>query len=119
MRKSQNTEFKITMKKIFLFVALQLLMTSSFAVTVMGARSCGTWIEARKSGGISELASEAWIIGYLTGLSVESDKDILASTDANSIYLWTDKFCRDNPLDRLDKAGYYLFVELISKIRNK
>ncbi len=107
------------MKKIFLFVALQLLMTSSFAVTVMGARSCGTWIESRKSGGISEIAPQAWIVGYLSGISVESGKDILASTDANSLYLWMDKYCRDNPLERLDNGGYNLFIELARKIRNK
>lgn len=92
-------------------------MTTAFAVTVMGSRSCGEWVEARKTGGYSEIAVQGWLGGYLSGLAVESGRDILASTDLSSLSLWMDKHCKDNPLRRIDGAGYFLFIELERKIK--
>ena len=105
------------MKKTFFLIILQLLVSSAFAVTVMGNRSCGNWIEGRQTGGISDVAASAWLVGYLSGLAVESNKDILASADGPSLFLWMDKYCRENALDRLEKAGYILSIELAGKIR--
>ena len=91
------------------------------AITVLGARSCGTWIESRtdNSSGKSwaSLASESWLVGYLSGLAGGIDKDFLKGTDAPSIFLWVDNYCRSNPLKAIDDAGIALALELVKQKR--
>jgi hypothetical protein len=103
-----------------LAVAAFLWTGTAQAATSMGVRSCGKWVAAHsepRGGTVDQIAVEAWLVGFLTGLAMESEKDILKDVDAPSIFLWTTNFCKANPLAGTDEAGYKLFLELSKKLR--
>ena len=61
----------------------------SQAVETRGAPSCGAWI--KQKGTLQGSGSKGWLVGFLTGVAVESDKDLLAGTDSDSLFLWVDR----------------------------
>ena len=115
------------MWKRSLFVAviahLSLAVASPHAsaqrVGIKGGASCGTWVKEEASHkNMSEGInfSRNWIVGYLSGLAVATKKDFWGTPNVNlldndSVFLWVDNYCRRNPLNNLDDAGYALFIE--------
>jgi hypothetical protein len=95
---------------------LVLSATTSEAQAVMtrGAPSCGKWI-AEKGNGPMRGGYEWWLLGFLTGVAVSSDKDFLRGTDNESIYLWVDNYCSSKPLSSVTEAGDRLSEELIKQ----
>ena len=57
--------------------------------------TCGRWLEDRKAGrdGIT-----LWALGFLSGVAIYHETDILAGLDAGGIQQWLDRYCRDAPL---------------------
>jgi hypothetical protein len=90
--------------------------TSANAFSTIGDRSCGKW-STRRQNPYVEASSEAWLMGYMTGLASASEKDVLADTDGESIILWMDNYCRTHPLDRVGAGGATLFFELMGRKR--
>jgi hypothetical protein len=86
------------------------------ALTTVGDRSCGQW-EGRAQNGYAKLAIESWLMGFLTGLAVGTDKDVLAVPDGASLMLWMDNYCRANPLDTIGTGGKALYLELLARQR--
>lgn len=80
-----------------------------------GSRSCGTWVDLRKENSSVTKASEAWLVGYLSGIVAATGKDALRGTDNSSLFLWMDNYCRSNPLSQLFEGGDKLFIELAKK----
>ncbi|MDM0002209.1 hypothetical protein QTI24_26630 [Variovorax sp. J22P240] len=99
-------------KLIALGLAAAMACGSASAVTIMSGRSCGEWIKDRAELKLKDAVNSAWLVGYLSGMAVESEKDLLSSIDAESIYLWMDNYCRANPLKRVSTGGWVLFEEL-------
>lgn len=97
---------------LFAFFLLSCLTTSANALSTKGARGCGVWVTDRSAGLSRSVGNETWFIGYLSGLAVYSNKDILKDTDNDSLYLWVDNYCRSNPLKDISDAGVDLFFEL-------
>lgn len=92
-------------------------------VTILGSHSCADWLKDRKEEeqpdakpytGIGILSSEAWLGGFLTGLNVndDSDQDILGAVDMDTVIVWTDRYCAQNPSRSLKDAGQGLYMEL-------
>lgn len=103
-------------------IALTLFSEMAFAVvTIRGTRSCGQWIEIRddeKKGvkPITSISVQSWLIGFLSGQALESDKDFWGKEGANSldnasVFLWMDNYCRANPLKPLNQGADQLFEE--------
>jgi len=90
-------------------------------VEVRGARSCGTWIkeqaEKNSMAALAALASETWLLGYISGMAAKTNKDFIRGTDNPSISLWVSNYCQANPLKRIDHAGDALFIELVKQKR--
>ena len=110
------------MKKSVAFIVCALLVASTYAVTVRGVRSCGKWIAAHPippSVSADSLAQESWLVGYLSGVSVESNVDVLKNVDNESIFLWMNNYCQQNPLMDIGDGGYTLFLELKRKVDRK
>jgi hypothetical protein len=92
----------------------------------VGNRSCGSWIEARRSVGLLPDVYEGWIAGYLSGsnaiISYEYHTDDLAQaqkqTDARGLYAWIDNYCQAHPLNSIAQAADALSGELIQRARN-
>ena len=63
---------------------------------------------------------KSWLMGYISGLSMELNAtilkvDVLKDTDAESLFLWMDNYCKTNPLNTLSDGELELFVELIKR----
>lgn len=86
--------------------------TSSNAITVRGAPSCGNWFEDT-----TRIGSKHWLNGFLSGVSVEKGKDILEVVDADSVFLWMDNYCRSNPLGSVFQGATKLTKELEKRIK--
>ncbi|MDO8988075.1 MAG: hypothetical protein Q7U91_00410 [Sideroxyarcus sp.] len=56
--------------------------------------SCASWQYARARG---EQYQTAWLLGYLTGVSVGANVDILRGVGPEFIESWMDNFCNANP----------------------
>lgn len=112
---------KLNAKKSLLPVLGALLLwtggTIAQAVEVIGARSWGAWLEYRAQRGSSSVTTEAWLVGYLSGIAISRGKDALKGTDNQSIYAWMDNYCRANPLSFLPEGGQHLFWELVKQKR--
>ena len=87
------------------------------AVTIRGAPSCGNWIEEREKGSMSSLANGYWLLGFLSALAIETERDFIKGTDNASIFLWADNYCRANPIRDISDGGYRLFIELSKQKR--
>lgn len=59
------------------------------------------------------MQKETWAVGYLSGLNVY-EGTMLSSNAPNheSVFLYVDKFCRENPLERYSMALIRLIREL-------
>jgi len=55
---------------------------------------------------------EGWVMGFLSASADASGKDFLKDTDAKSIFLWMDNYCRANPLKHVAHGARELFFEL-------
>jgi hypothetical protein len=77
-----------------------------------GLVSCGNWVEYRM--GENSAEEEWWIRGYITAYNSQTPKtfDIKGNADLNSIFLWMDKWCQENPLKDLADGMYDLTNEL-------
>jgi len=65
-----------------------------------GTITCGQWVKGRKKEGMAHLSSVFWIAGYITAYNLYKPDvyNILGSTDMESVLLWMDKYCHENPL---------------------
>ena len=104
---------KRRVKVLFLASVLALASFGADAVETIGDRSCGKWIEVRKATTWNTLEVQAWLIGYLSGLAVASNKDIAKGTDNESIHAWMDNYCKSNPLKYLGSGGLELYRVLV------
>lgn len=71
------------------------------------------WLSDRQERGWQATTTEAWLVGYLTGLAMAFEKDILKGTDNPSVFAWMDNRCKANPLSNLSTEGGALFFELV------
>jgi len=87
--------------------------------TILGAveNSCADWITERDRKNAQ--AYEFWLMGFVTGLNVSKDHrdDFLSGIKANSLELWMDKYCRENPLKTIPQGAFQLIEELTGKKR--
>ena len=99
---------------IFLMMVLMSSWMPVDAKTVesRGDRSCGVWITEGKAGTSARVITEAWLVGFLTGLVVATGIDALRGTDNESLYLWMDNFCQREPLKNIAHGGAELFNKL-------
>ncbi len=106
------------MRKISVIVSTAALLcwsSSASSVTTMGDRSCGNWVRPQQAGNnvqIEKLALENWLVGFLSGMAVASKIDVLEHAAGKSLYVWMDKYCQANPLNRMSEGALELFIEL-------
>jgi len=81
---------------------------------VQGPISCGIWVKDRQKGGWEFASDVYWIGGYITAYNAQTPDvfDILNKTDMESVFLWMDKYCQENPLRKLAEGMESLTDEL-------
>ena len=104
-------------KRMMLLVGCCLLAASAWssAAESRGSRSCSKWLEERRQAESKEdlnkipiLISKSWFLGYLSGRASRSAQDWLKGTDNESIFLWLDNYCRDQPQQDLESGALVL-----------
>ena len=76
---------------------------------------CGAWVKGRKEeGSWPELVYISWITGYITAYNQQTPDvySIRGSTGMESVYLWMDKYCQENPLGSLSSGMVLVTIEL-------
>jgi hypothetical protein len=85
---------------IALALCLVLPLPAQAAVTIEGDVECADWVKWRTKSGSDIL--EGYVIGLLNGLSIARDVEFWQvdgrRLSRESVALWMDKYCRDNPL---------------------
>ena len=104
------------MRRLIVVVFLSCVVQSSQGMTIRGAPTCGGWLTQRSSP-TGESVELAWIVGYLSGLAIGFNEDVLGSVDNPAIAGWLDTYCRDHPLESFGSAGQDLFIELANKAK--
>lgn len=97
------------MKALFLLCALAVSNAAPAEVVSIGDWRCTEWSARRQSGERTD-APQMWLAGFMTGIATSRDIDVLAITDAESLFAWMDKFCARLP-DKQISAGGILFYE--------
>jgi hypothetical protein len=102
---------------LLLSLALAALTTATFRVsagTSFGGGDCGQWFN--KTG---RLNAKIWLSGYLSGLNSAIGKQfgdpLIKLSSMEQAFLWTDNYCKANPLSTLPEAGNALYMELRGK----
>jgi phosphoserine phosphatase len=80
-----------------LWLTIPLPACAVTSLTIKDA-SCASWLEARAR---NEQYQTAWLLGYLTGVSVGAEVDILKGVRPEVIESWMDNYCRSNPQKRM------------------
>ena len=102
---------------------------SAFSASLMGSGTlrCAEWTRLRifadQTGHAKELASlqqvQAWIDGFISGVSSESGQpDLLSSRGAvAALYPMVDNYCKASPVDTVGDATMELVKELRKRAR--
>lgn len=102
--------------RLFLVLCAVGFSSGSYALATLGDISCGAWVADRTTHSFNEHTDEAWLTGVVTGMVLSSGADVLRDTDAESAYLWIDKYCTRNPSRTVSMGATVLFNELQKKM---
>lgn len=90
---------------------------SDHVISGAGSASCGKYLEDRASG--SQLVKAlywSWLQGFLSGANIHAavyDEELMvAIPDSETLLIYVDKHCRDNPLHQVHQAAFALYREL-------
>jgi hypothetical protein len=103
-------------KAIIILLIYLILPTQCFAgAASVIAKTCETWNQHIQADDSSAIVDEAWLIGYLSGISTSADIDFIKMIDTDSIKSWVDNYCQAHPLKLLEDAGQTLAQELMER----
>lgn len=82
----------------------------------VGRQTCQTYMEARKTGGVSEISYKNWISGYLTSSNRATDDtyNLLGGTDFQGAMVWLDLYCKKNK-----KNTVYMGIANLTAVMHK
>ena len=107
------------MNKLILIIALALVSTGAWGYTSQGAGTdgCGKYVAEKQKNSITHYKEIAWVQGFITGGNSErerngGDSQIAKEVGAESIALWLENYCQENPLRSLTEATEALVEEL-------
>jgi hypothetical protein len=108
------------MRKIFktLWLCLPVIaLSANAAVEQVGVRSCKRWLEVRADSTqkLSQLADEAWLGGFMSGVVTATGKDALKGMSLADMARWMDTFCKSNRSEAVSTGGLHLYLELKTK----
>ena len=77
-----------------------------------GTLSCGEWTAEHLRDDYGARIQNAWVAGYLSAYSMYADDQEIDLPDPAGRNGWVSNYCRNNPLDKIDKAADQLILEL-------
>ncbi|UPK38625.1 hypothetical protein IVB18_16125 [Bradyrhizobium sp. 186] len=103
------------MKQVLAIVVILLLPITSpnAGSTIVGAgsQSCTAWTNRNKNP-VVKGAFESWVMGFISGLNVSGDREIVGGGDFTAIVAWMDRRCKSNSSDQIGVAALDLAMEL-------
>lgn len=115
-RVSMKSVLTVTVLSLAFVVAQAQTSTGQFALSGAGTSSCGKYIAASSKEDVV-LFYISWVQGFLSGMNIGYARgaklEFIVLPDSDTIKLYLDRYCRDNPLKTpLDGA-----LDLYDKIR--
>ncbi|MBR0916132.1 hypothetical protein [Bradyrhizobium japonicum] len=103
------------MKRV-LAVAVMLLLpitclNAGSTIVGAGSQSCTAWLN-RKKNSVVKAAFESWVVGFVSGLNVSAEREIVGGGDFPAIVAWMDRRCKSNSSDQIGVAALDLAIEL-------
>lgn len=84
-------------------------------VTSIADWPCTEW-QTRRSSGERVDAPQMWLSGYMTGLAIARDLDVLAYTHPTKLFEAMDKFCSAHPEQHISAGGIAVFDQIIHSL---
>ena len=112
------------MKKLILIIALALVSTGAWGGEYTwighGGTGCGKFVARSLVKDAEWFDNMQWVTGFISGGNAErvrsgGNSNVGNGVDGESLVLWIENYCRENPLDHLDQATDALVDELIEK----
>lgn len=89
--------------------------SSGRALAGIGTASCGKYIADKSIAGVENMLV-SWVQGYLSGMNMAeyaiTKEPFVLLPDDDSIALYIDKYCRDNPLESPIGGAIQLYHDL-------
>jgi len=105
-------------KLITTMLFLTFSVSPSLSIEIRGIVQCGDWVKARTTNSDLRIAFYNSFVGYISGMAVGSNEDILSGTNNESLYLWMDNYCKNNPLSTIQEGvRHKLYFELLNKVK--
>ena len=86
-------------------------------INIVGAVSCGDWINSHTHNLTAASWGEYWLIGFLSGIAAGSRIDFMKNTESSLIVKMMNKYCTSHPLDSTSAGANVLLYELIGKMQ--
>jgi hypothetical protein len=103
------------MMRVLAVIAFLLLPTNALnagaTIVGVGSQSCSAWASRNKSA-IVKSEFESWVVGFISGLNVSGDREIVGGGDFAAIVAWMDRRCRSNPSEQIGVGALNLAIEL-------
>ena len=103
---------------LFLCFLSPAVYSQSPAHPVRGSPNCGSWVKPEDNS--YEILNKSWLIGYLSGINmgflIEKQRDFnyfSSGVTNEQIFLWMDKYCRENPLSKVTSGAGDLYKEML------
>lgn len=104
-----------TLVILFSILTLGATAPAAQATEIRGFVTCETWIREKDPNRVTY--NKGWLLGFLSGVAVQSDREVFAGTGNESIFVWTDQYCHKNPRANLGDAGTAYIAEQEKKKR--
>lgn len=103
------------MKRVWAILIAVVLFTgpACAGATLVGAgsQSCAAWT-ARTRNAFIKGAFESWVMGFISGLNVSGNREIVGGGDFTAIVAWMGRRCLSKPTDQIGVAALDLAMEL-------
>ena len=78
-------------------------------VRMRGEPTCAAWTSQRPA---NAGAHEAWLLGFVSGVAQEMDKNVPDEATHEAIFHWMDDYCARNPNHSVGRGGYFYVGKL-------
>ena len=97
-----------------LLLSVPTIVDAGSTIIGAGSQTCTAWTNRTKNA-VVKGSFESWLVGFISGLNVSGERDMVGGGDFDAIIEWMDKRCLATPSDRIGIAALDLGMELAKK----
>ena len=99
---------------LVLLLSVPTIVDAGSTIIGAGSQTCTAWTNRTKNA-VVKGSFESWLVGFISGLNVSGERDMVGGGDFDAIIEWMDKRCLATPSDRIGIAALDLGMELAKK----